>query len=395
MGITVGGIIFVLGGFIALVVCYIWLFIILIKGILNRNFKTRRFFVAAAFYAAIISIVGYYFYIRINVYYFVKHAELEHSTTPLEDLNSIRIGPVNANGYPSFCLENEGDPTRLGHRYCEVWPSPLASAIVPAGGVFETGIGQIQRWRLVTGSQECLDAGSASRALDITEHQHLYSGVTALRGMCYLLENVETSQAKYLLTGAVKPLPFTLHGDYFEIVLTDQDTGEVIDRLVEVKIEFFRTSPLMFLVPYLLRTRFINFDRISGYNTGPIPQILQNRWRPNSIRPEGRPRLTWVEEIAITVPIVDSFAIEALERSERFTQKNTYIKLIAQICTEWNFIGPALRAEMAERATDNSIPNGIEGRLRNCGISDCRDGLGRDASIVQCENPRTPINVPE
>ncbi|MBL1438138.1 MAG: hypothetical protein COB08_018295 [Rhodobacteraceae bacterium] len=157
MGITYSGIFWVSGALIAIVVCYVWFFIILLKGILSRKFKTRRFLVATAFYAIVLSIVGYYFHLQNNVYEFIKQAELEHSTTPLENLNSLKLGPVNEDGRPSFCLENEGDPTRIRHRYCQIWTSPLASAIVPVVGVFETGLGQIQRWRLVTGSLECLD----------------------------------------------------------------------------------------------------------------------------------------------------------------------------------------------------------------------------------------------
>ncbi|MBL1438137.1 MAG: hypothetical protein COB08_018290 [Rhodobacteraceae bacterium] len=208
------------------------------------------------------------------------------------------------------------------------------------------------------------------------------------------MENVETSHAKYLLTGSVKPLPFTSLGGYFELVLTNQETGEVIDRLVEVKLEDFRNSAARLLTLYLSPYQFHHPDLTIKYPTGPITQILNFRRPPNSIGPETHPRLTWVEEIAVTVPIVDSFAIEALELSDSLTNGNIYKKLVAQICTEWNFIGPALRAEMAERATGNFIPNRIEGRLRNCGISNCWDGLGRDASIVQCENPRTLIDAP-
>ena len=56
-------------------------------------------------------------YFRINVDNFIKQVETAHSTTPLEGLDSLR----------------------LGHRYCEVRTSPLTPTIVPAGGVFATG----------------------------------------------------------------------------------------------------------------------------------------------------------------------------------------------------------------------------------------------------------------
>jgi len=390
MGITSGQFFFGLGALLAIAVCYIWFFIILVKGISSRNYKTRRFFVAAVFYTAVLSVLGYYFYLRINIDYFIQQAELQHSTTPLESLDSIRLGPVNDEGRPSFCLEKEGDPTKLGHRYCEIWTSPLAAAIVPAGGVFETGIGQIQRWRLVTASEECLDTEVASRDLEEAGRAHSYSGLTALRGMCYVLDNVEASRAKYLLTGAVKPLPFTPQGDYFELVLTNQETGEVVDRLVEVRLDISRNRALVLLFPFLPALRLADRDGMIKYPSGPIQQILKHEFFNEASRTATRPRLTWVEEIAATIPIDDDFAIEALERSEAFAYNYIYNNLVKQICKEWNFAGPDLRAEINQRAIAGLRKTTI---FTNCGISNCWDGIGRDANSVQCENPRAAVGA--
>ncbi len=378
---------------IIVIVAYIVFLAIIGIGVASKNFKTPWFLLAVGFYAY----VGQQIYMKMSlindVEEFLEIAEHDHSTAQLPALNSLRIGPVDESGNPNFCIEEEGDPAKFGFRFCYLTPRLLISKIVGDGGVFETGNSQVQRWRFVTGSEQCMDDEVSSRDINETYRHHSYSGVTALRGMCYLLDDVDVSSAKYLLTGSVHPLPFKPDRNYFELVLIDQETGETIDRLVDVDISSdIQTSLWQKILTFYLPIPYYR-DRILDYSDGPIVQILKFEAPVVSKEPGTGFGPTWVEELSASYPVDDQLVILALERANEDRTNGIYSNLVRQICREWNFIGPDLRDEMDRIAREEKIGRSLESTVQNCGITGCRDRPGQDGLIVACENPRVSVDA--